>query len=346
MSITLESGDVIRLSHGETLGDLQVAYGEGLLRDTTDQTRVIAARNAKIPNGDYDYVRKKVIRPAYVVSAVVKGGFSCRGARGNVYKLLEQEHASYSLSEGRSVSYTGNDLSVKAYFRSWDRACNFQTRLNDWEEHKELVNLEAVETQTPAEVGMPDDLERFLLSQYNPSDSESPCHTLADLESYHWSVPLTEMVEDDSPITIYQSLEGLLAGLKHVKCHLHDKAKNKKLQNDENNMVAASWPFHQMMDGISTKESIPLLRLSFLKASQNRLAEFDNRFRVTVQVEFRHVANASLYRAPLGAVKLNETTWKTDVYVKDKQIFQECLEWKYNNTTKAWAAYDQEVAQS
>jgi len=39
-----------------------------------------------------------------------------------------------------------------------------------------------------------------------------------------------------------------------VQLQQHDKhrAQNKKLQKDENNMIAASWPFYQMMDGLAT----------------------------------------------------------------------------------------------
>ena len=182
VSITLEDGTKETLRNGETLADFAVMQGEGVLRDKDGN--LFANQRQKIPNGEYTFIRKKPRTSVYIVTATITGGFSCMGARGNVYKILEQEHGCFSLAEGRMVTYTGNDLSVKAYFRTWDRACNFQTRLNNWEDHKELVNLEAIETQSPAHVVSPDDLERFLLSHYNPSESESPCHTLADMKSY------------------------------------------------------------------------------------------------------------------------------------------------------------------
>lgn len=344
VSVTLESGDEIHLSNGETLGDLHASYGEGMLRDKTDHSRVIAARSIKIPNGEYDYIRKKTVRSAYVVTAMVKGGYSCKGARGNIYKLLEQEHGCFSVAEGKLVFYTDNDLSVKAYFVSWDKACNFQTHLNDWEMHKELVNLTAVETQNPTEVQRPNDLERFLLSHYNPQDyKESPCHTLNELKSYHWSVPLTETIENDTPLAQYQSLDRHMANLNHIKCHLHDKAKNKKLQNDENNMIAASWPFHHMMDGIATTEKIPTLRLSFISASDHIFAAHDNRYGVTVGIEFRDPASAGNYQAPNGAIQEDQLNWRTVVYVKNKETFKTCLEWKHNSTTMVWNRIDQEL---
>ena len=41
-----------------------------------------------------------------------------------------------------------------------------------------------------------------------------------------------------------------------------------------------------------------------------------------MQIEFQHKSNASLYHAPVGSVELNETTWKTAAFVKDKANFQ------------------------
>ena len=97
------------------------------MRDARDPAHVIVARNVKIPNDKYDFVRKKVVRPAYAVTAIVRGGSSCKGARGSIHKLLEQGHAWYSVAEGRLVTYVGNDLSVTAYFLSmWIEPARFK----------------------------------------------------------------------------------------------------------------------------------------------------------------------------------------------------------------------------
>lgn len=343
VSVTFESGEVATFRSGrETLGDLQVVYGYGVLRDRANHT-YIACRDLRIPSGNYEYIRKRATSSVYTVSATIRGAYNCKGARGNVYKLLEKEKGHFSMAEGRMVSYVDSDLSIKAYFRSYECACDFQTHLNDWEMHKELVNLTAVETQDPIEIVSPGDLRRYLLSNYHPNDFESPCHTLADLKSYHWSVPLTEPVEEGSSLAQYQSLDRNIANLNHIKCHLHDKAKNKKLQNDENNMIAASWPFHQMLDGIATREGVPLLRLSFFSASDHPIATQDNRYAVSLNIEFRDVASAQNYQAPDGAVQRDEVNWTTTVYVKNKTTFKTCLDWKENNTTKLWQAYDAEL---
>ena len=172
----------------------------------------------------------------------------------------------------------------------------------------------------------------------NPTEVRASCFlsmsTLNELKSYHWTVPLTEMIENDTPLAQYQSLDRHMANLNHIKCHLHDKAKNKKLQNDENNMIAASWPFHQMMDGIATTEKIPTLRLSFISASDHTFAAHDNRYGVTVGIEFRDPASAGNYQAPNEAIQVDLLNWRTVVYVKNKKLSR--LASNGNTTAQQW----------
>ena len=160
------------------------------------------------------------------------------------------------------------------------------------------------------------------------------------LRSYRISVPITEAVED---IVMYQSVDIRKLGLKHYKCHLYDKAKNRAYQNDENNMIAASWPFHQMLDGLNTDEKIPLLRLSFKSSSARRQADNDNRYAVTLGIEFKDEALARNYQCPEGGIQVDNKHWEVAVHVRNKEIFEECVNWKYEDTTKKWELYDEQL---
>ena len=234
--------------------------------------------------------------------------------------------------------YNGEDLTVKVYFEEKRDACDFQNNLNEWEIHKQLANLKGVEIDpvTPAEVPKPSDLERIRLQDYVPHGSESPCQTLDQLHSYHLSVPVTEPVEPNTPLVRYQSIDKLIPHIEHYKCHLKDKAKFKSLQNDENNMVAASWPFHQMMDGLNTMEGIPLVALSVKEASEQRLSAYDNRYAVTLLLEFFYKDLAAVFAAKEGARRVSSSSWETVVYVRDKTEFEKCVVWKFNDTQKKW----------
>jgi hypothetical protein len=64
--------------------------------------------------------------------------------------------------------------------------------MNAWEIHTELVSLDGVEIEprTPEEVDAHGDLQRFFMQDYKPEDWESPCHSLDQLHSFRWSVPI------------------------------------------------------------------------------------------------------------------------------------------------------------
>jgi hypothetical protein len=210
-----------------------------------------------------------------------------------------------------------------------------------WEIHKELANLGGVTVDplTPAKIDRPSDLQRIDLRDYTPQEYESPCQTLDQLHSYRLSVPVTEPVETGTPLFQYQSIDKLIPHLKHYKCHLKDKAKFKQLQNDENNIVAASWPFHQQLDGLNVEEGMPLLAMSVKEASSCRSATHANRYPVTLSIRFFFPELAASFAAQEFARKGNDDTWETIVYVQDKSTFSECVEWKFQDTISQWEAH-------
>lgn len=108
----------------------------------------------------------------YLVGVKIRQAKQSNGARGNVYKLLEQHNGRFSQAEGVRVGYENDDLVATAYFMNDDSASAFQTAINSWEIHKELVHLEGIELDpiTPKAVPAPSDLQRIRLQDYRPLD--------------------------------------------------------------------------------------------------------------------------------------------------------------------------------
>ena len=283
-------------------------------------------------------------QPAFVVGAIVRGAKQSNGARGNVFKFLERHNGHYWEQEGIQIHYNHqDDLTVKAYFLSYYSACQMQNALNEWEIHKDLANLNGVtlDPLTPSKIDLPANaaLKRIYLQDYHPTDSESPCQTLNQLHSYRLSVPITEPAEMNTPLVQFQSIDKPVPHINHYKCHLKDKAKFRKLQNNENNMVAASWTFHQQLDGLNVQEGIPLVAMSVKDASKDRSASHDNRYRVTLTIAFFYSELATSFAAREGAQRRDRDkikSWETVVYVQDKNLFSECVEWKFQDTMKQW----------
>lgn len=281
-------------------------------------------------------------RPTFRVSAVVRGALRSHGARGNVYKALEAHQGFYSEQEGKLVTYRGDDLEVTAYFQEASKAMDFQSALNQWELHKELALLDGIDLATPNPEPLPEkqDLVRFYLQDYHPHDSESPCHTLNQLASYRLSIPATEAVEVTDPLAVYQALDVCMGTNNHYKCHLKDKALFKSVQRDPNNIVAASWTLHQMLDGLNNRDKMPVVKLSVCGTSQHPLADKQGRYRVSLQLEFFHIIDAQAFQPKAGcSERVDQKTWKTTVHVEDKNKFIECVEWKGSATQNLWDAY-------
>ena len=217
----------------------------------------------------------------------------------------------------------------------------FQSSINQWEIHKAIALLDGVEIDPPdpEPVRNPRDLTRYYLQHYKPQDSESPCQTLDQLESYRLSVPVTEVVELTDPVAIYQSLDVCVGTNMPYKCHLKDKAKFKSVARNPNNILAASWPLHQMLDGLNNLDRMSVVKLSVAYASDSLVLSQDNRFAVTLQLGFFHKVDASSFQPRNGAKKLNEKVWQTTVYVKDKNAFVEFVKWKANDTQNQWDRY-------
>lgn len=287
-------------------------------------------------------IREEQQPPVFLVSAVVKGALRSQGARGNVYKALEKHHGFFSRSAGKQVTYLGDDLDVKAYFNTDEAAMSFQSALNEWELHKTLILLDGVEIDPPEPVPIrrPHDLSRFYLQHYQPNDSESPCQTLNQLESYRLSVPITEAVEPSDPVAIYQSLDVCVGRNKPYKCHLKDKAKYKSVARNPNNTLAASWPLHQMLDGLNHHENMSVIKLSISSMSDTTVATQDNRYSITLQMEFFNEVDAAALQATQGARRVDDRTWQTTVYVKDKDEFAAFVDWKGKDTQRQWDAYN------
>ena len=316
--------------------DLPTSRDDPLWEAVRDEYRLSLAELSSLKNYAHQQQQQQ---PAFLVGAVVRGAKQSNGARGNVFKFLERHLGHYSEQEGIQIRYEQDDLHIHAYFLSYDAACQLQTALNEWEIHKELANLRGISLDplTPAQTARPPDLKRIYLQDYNPQESESPCQTLDQLHSYRLSVPVTEPAEPNTPLVRFQSIDKVVPHLKHYKCHLKDKAKFKHLQNDENNMLAASWTFHQQLDGLNVEEGMPLAAISVKKASSGQIAAHDNRYSVTLLIEFFYPELAAVFAAPVEAGKGDqENTWETVVYVQDRNVFAECVRWKFQDTMEQW----------
>jgi hypothetical protein len=76
-------------------------------------------------------------------------------------------------------------------------------------------------------------------------------------------------------------------------------------------MVAASWTFHQQLDGPNVKEEMPLAAMSVKEASSCWSAAQANRYPVTLSIQFFFPQLATSFAAQGLARKGDNDTWET-----------------------------------
>mmetsp|Transcript_9267 Transcript_9267/g.17729 ORF Transcript_9267/g.17729 Transcript_9267/m.17729 type:complete len:125 (-) Transcript_9267:92-466(-) len=110
--------------------------------------------------------------------------------------------------------------------------------------------------------------------------------------------------------------------------------------NNPNNILAASWPLHQMLDGLDHYENMPVIKLSISSVTDETIATQDNRYSVTLQLEFFNEVDAAAFQARDGARQVDKRTWQTTVYVKNKDEFAAFVDWKGSDTQRQWDDYN------
>ena len=301
----------------------------------------------------------KSLVKCFEVRAKYIGAKNKKGIRGTIYKCAQEHKACYSLERSKSIYYDGssNDLKIALLFRERGEADSFCVFLSHWYFNNPL-------TVQPGDVVIEDkkvmyvaesDLNKVLLSEYVPTDSESPIQTLEELAVVSSSESHVSAVSMNSPLAQLQSIERpeVFTHNRPIKCHIKPRKDFKELINNENNLLLMSRNFHDYFDGVMTADpetgniDIPLIAIKPPERRDFREELVGNpplkRKRVEVVVECRDEAVGEVVRKQLkmGTEKLSDTQYKTHLHVAEPEIFCDCLDWKYKNACDIWKEVDE-----
>ena len=279
--------------------------------------------------------------------------------RGTIYRRAEEHKACYSLEHSKSIYYDGNsdDLNIALLFRNSFEADSFLVFLRQWYLNNPIivqrgdVTVEDEKVMYVVESG----LKKVLLSDYDPTDSESPIQTLDELAVVPSSESNVSALSMNSPLAQLQRIERpeVFAHNRPIKCHIKPKKDFKELIKDENNVLAMSRNLHDYFDGMMTEDyqtgniDIPLIAIKPPEKRDFRDELVGNpplkRKRVEVVVECRGEAIGEIIgkQLKMGTEKLSGTQYKTPLHVADPEIFCDSLDWKYKNTCDIWKEIDE-----
>ncbi len=246
-------------------------------------------------------------------------------------------------SSGSSIYYEGTEenLEIQLLFREVRDAEEFQTKLNTFaSEHHHFFEKLRLERHIET-VNLTEELDRVFRTDYIADDTDSPMMSLNDVLS--GSATVVSMSGDTS--RTLQALEDTSVvarlGSKWYKCHLIPASSRDNLKDDPDNIIYASWLFHQHLDGLHTETGIGLA-ISLDPDSQPTKEEvavndnYEERYKVVVLIHFEAVELASIFQTLFkhGTEKLNDTCWRSFVHVRSVDKFSKCITSKLLDSKK------------
>jgi hypothetical protein len=175
---------------------------------------------------------------------------------------------------------------------------------------------------------------RIILKDYSSNDFNSPADSIFSQSEYTEYQPTEDIV-------VYQSLEKIewlefgSEGAHLIARRICKKRKLTDLDRSDNNRLALSRQLHGYVDGLSNGQR-PVVKLNYVPSDEEFI---DGRYRIVVGVEFMSEKVKAIV-APLLKASSRQTNdpliMECDVFVRNKQEFIDCLEFKSEETQKLW----------
>lgn len=185
---------------------------------------------------------------------------SVKGVRAKIYQEAQIEQAIYSIKNPKSIWYcnSGENLLLNLLFKKEEQARKFQTFLSMWHMNNPMVvNKDVVSVvELLEEVYVyKSELKYVWLTHY---DGEDPVGSLEHYKGSHVSVSSISELSGASMSTHFGQLQSIekqeeftVVRVNPYRCHIKGQRAFPALKNNDSNMLALSWLFHQYFDGLN-----------------------------------------------------------------------------------------------
>ncbi|EGZ28884.1 hypothetical protein PHYSODRAFT_474854 [Phytophthora sojae] len=187
------------------------------------------------------------------------------------------------------------------------------------------------------------ELRRIVALHYVPDDTESP---QVSMTSFSSSTSIVDVATDEFKYQRIENDEWFGTVGKAQSCHVMSREHCKKhpsynnYDNDPSNRLALSAEMHEWFDARSF--TVPTLKISVESTSEGFV--IGNRYKINLVVRAWNAGFAKLIALRLkdGFVLSDDgLEMRTFVYVQNKKVFCDCMEWKRKETEKKWREYDE-----
>jgi hypothetical protein len=165
-------------------------------------------------------------------------------------------------------------------------------------------------------------------------------------ESPEYILPHVELervlLDDIKQLQMFEKRVSMNREIRAYKCHIASVKSHEQYAKHADNIVFASWLFHQYFDGLMTEDNIPLLIVRPEQTYEDTEFHVKRRrvSRQMVQVVIDFTTPEGLLEIlptlHAGSEKLSPTQLRTHLYARDGKQMCEFLKLKYHETAALW----------
>jgi hypothetical protein len=226
---------------------------------------------------------------------------------------------------------------MNLYFESASDASRFRSRINDIGFTWKISRVEVKCPRSQKHVVLPHaDILSIYRKDYATNDNPySPKFIVYDMELESVSL------DDEKQLQMFEKPPPNVE-IGTYKCHIASKKLYKKYAHNENNIVNASWLFHQYFDGLVTKGIIPCLLVRPECAYEATTFSIGGReiilYRIVVLMDFTTEAGLEELLPYLhdGAELVGKKRLRTYIHASNPEEMCEFFRLKHKETTGVW----------
>nr|WNO07182.1 CRN effector protein [Phytophthora cinnamomi] len=274
----------------------------------------------------------------WLVTGSVDNALNTKRIRCRLYRLAGSylgyyDPARRAEDKDNALWYEGKTLHIHSLFETRENALLFDNALQDESItstsalNGHTVSTNVASTSISLELTQ---LRRIYGRDYDPNDTESPQASMLSLST---TTSIVDVATDEFKYQRIESEEWFGSVGKAQSCHVMSKEhclkypSYKKYDNDPSNRLALSAELHEWFDARSF--TVPTMKISVESTSEGFV------------IGNRYKARLLSLRLKEGFVVSDDgLEMRTSVYVQNKKVFCECMEWKRKEIEKKWREHE------
>jgi hypothetical protein len=293
----------------------------------------------RLDEKDAEEQNKKHVGEYYFVDVRADLAKNTAGIRATIYEVADHYNAVWYTKDALwSTERNGRVLTVNLHFPSPSDARAFMGALTELNHRWGPSSVKVTLPYHYTNVRLPHaDTKPLYRTDYDTYDNpEGPEYTLPHVELER------VLLNDITQLQMFEKCVSMNREIRAYKCHIASVKNYEQHAKHGDNIVFASWLFHQYFYGLMTEDNIPLLIVRPEKTYEDTESRVKKRSvkrqRVQVLIDFTTHEELKEILPTLheGCERLSPTQLRAHLYARDGKQMCEFLKLKYHETAALW----------